>query len=282
MTWSAPVRTIAVTGGKGGVGKSSVAINIAMELVKSDRSVLLLDADLGMANVDIMLNLKPGRDLSHVVDGQCALEDIIVEGPRGLHVVPAASGLGRMAALSSFEQMGLIRAFSDLEARYEVLIVDTAAGIAPGVLSFTKAAQELVLVLCDEPASLADAYGLIKVLSREHGVRKFQVLANMVKDPSHGRALFARLAEVADQYLDVSIGYLGSIPLDDNLRAATKSRAAVTDKYPYSTSSLAFQQVARRLCELPAHSGANGQIEFFLEKALAGQNKSIGYGRGMS
>ncbi len=279
MSSTESVRTIAVSGGKGGVGKSSVSINLALELVKCRKSVLLLDADVGMANVDIMLNLKPGRDLSHVVEGQCKLEEIIIQGPLGLHIVPAASGLGRMAQLTGHEQMALIRSFSDLEACYDVLVVDTAAGIAPGALGFTRAAQEVVVVLCDEPASLADAYALIKVLSREHGVKRFQVLANMVRNPDHGRAIFARLAEVADLYLDVSIGYLGSVPHDDNLRAAIKSRAAVTDKYPYSSSSLAFQKIAKRLTELPEHSGNNGQIEYFVEKALA--NKVV-YERGIA
>ncbi|MCB1671554.1 MAG: MinD/ParA family protein [Gammaproteobacteria bacterium] len=281
MSLPLPVRTIAVSGGKGGVGKTSIAINLALELSKSGRSVLLLDADLSMANVDIMLNLKPQRDLSHVVAGACRLEDIIVPGPQGLHIVPAASGVGRMAQLSSHEQMALIRAFSDIESSYDVLIVDTAAGIAPGTLGFTKAAQEIVLVLNDEPASLADAYGLMKVLNREHGVKRFQVLANMVRDSAHGRSLYTRLADVADFYLEVKIGYLGFVPQDENLRAAVKSRAAVTDKYPYSVSSLAFQQIARRLTELPGHPGTNGFIEFFVEKALGAHHKSA-YERGVA
>ncbi len=266
-----PVRTIAVSGGKGGVGKTCVALNVALEMAKSGRSVLLMDADLGMANVDIMLNLKPRRDISHVIAGQSRLEDIIIQGPGGLHIVPAASGLGHMAQLSSLEQAALIRAFSHLEHSYDVLIVDTAAGIAPGVLSFSKAAQEIVVVVCDDPASLADAYALIKVLSQEHGVTGFQVLANMVKTADLGKALYSRLVDVTDLYLNVSLGYLGCVPMDENLRLAVKSRAAVTDKYPYSVSSLAFQQIAKRLTDLPERFGTSGYVEFFVEKALASQ-----------
>ncbi|MBT8146484.1 MAG: MinD/ParA family protein [Gammaproteobacteria bacterium] len=276
-----PTKTIAVTGGKGGVGKTSVAVNIALELVKNGNSVLLLDADLGMANVDIMLNLKPRFDLSHVIDGHCDLEDVIIKGPGGLHVVPAASGLGRMADLSSLEQAGLIRAFSYLESKYDVLVVDTAAGIASSVTSFTKAAQEIVVVVCDEPASLADAYGLIKVLSKEHAVKRFQILTNMVGTPEHGKALYSRLADVADLYLDVSLGYLGSIPMDDTMRSAVKSRAAVTDKYPYSAASLAFQKLAKRLLDLPITAGTNGQVEFFVERALASKNGDGMWERGI-
>jgi len=276
-----PMKTIAVTGGKGGVGKTSVAVNTALELVKNDRSVLLLDADLGMANIDIMLNLKPKLDLSHVVEGRCDLEDVIIKGPRGLDIIPAASGLGRMAELSSFEQAGLIRAFSMLEDKYDVLVVDTAAGIASSVTSFSKAAQEIIVVVCDEPASLTDAYGLMKVLSKEHGVKRFQVLANMVGTPEHGKALFSRLADVADVYLDVCLGYLGSIPMDDTMRSAVKSRAAVTDKYPYSASSLAFQKLAKRLLDLPITAGTNGQVEFFIEKALASNGGNSMWERGI-
>ena len=274
-------KTIAVTGGKGGVGKTSVAVNIASELVKCGRSVLLLDADLGMANVDIMLNLKPRFDLSHVIEGRCELEDVIIRGPRDLHIVPASSGLGRMAKLSSFEQAGLIRAFSNLENRYDVLVVDTAAGIASSVTSFTKAAQEVIVVVCDEPTSLTDAYGLMKVLNKEHSVKRFQVLTNMVGTPEHGKALFSRLADVADIYLDVCLGYLGSVPMDDHMRSAVKSRAAVTDKYPYSASSLAFQKLAKRLLDLPITAGTNGQVEFYVEKALADKSGNGMWARGI-
>ena len=242
---------------------------------------MLLDADLGMANVDIMLNLRPKFDLSHVVEGHCNLEDVIIEGPRGLHIVPASSGLGHMAELSSFEQAGLIRAFSNLHDKYDVLLVDTAAGIASSVTSFSKAAQEIIVVVCDEPASLTDAYGLMKVLNKEHGVKRFQVLTNMVGTPEHGKALFTRLADVADLYLDVCLGYLGSVPMDDTMRSAVKSRAAVTDKYPYSASSLAFQKLAKRLLDLPITAGTSGQLEFFVEKALASNSTNGMWERGI-
>jgi flagellar biosynthesis protein FlhG len=154
-------------------------------------------------------------------------------------------------------------------------VVDTAAGIAPSVISFNKAAQEIVVVLCDEPTSLADAYGLIKVLSREHGVKRFQVLANMVRSPEHGKALYARLVEVAEVYLNVFIGYLGSIPQDDNLREAIKARTTVTQQYPYSASSLAFQKLAKKIIELPAPPGTNGHVEFFIERTMADNSKCL-------
>src|ERR1700694_4219544 len=173
---SRPVKVIAVTGGKGGVGKTTVSANLAVSIAAQGRDVMLVDADLGLANVDVVVGLKPRLHLGHVVRGECSLEDAIVTGPHGLQIVPAASGIKRMANLSDTEQAGIIRAFSDLYHRVDVLVVDTAAGLHDSVTTFTQAAHHVVVVVCDEPASITDAYALIKVLSREHGVQRFQIL----------------------------------------------------------------------------------------------------------
>ena len=161
-----PVKVIAVTGGKGGVGKTNVAANLGLCLATQGREVMLLDADFGLANVDVLLGLHPRFNLSHVLRGECNLEDVIVTGPRGLQVVPAASGVRQMAELSVGEHAGLIRAFSDLYHNLDVLIIDTAAGISDSVMTFSHAAHHVLVVVCDEPASITDAYALIKVLSR--------------------------------------------------------------------------------------------------------------------
>ena len=271
---SQPVRTIAVTGGKGGVGKTNVSVNLALALAKSGKSVLLMDADLGMANVDVMLNLKHERDLSHVINGECELKDIIIEGPGGLGIVPASSGIGKMAELSTAEQAGLVHAFSDLSRMVDALIIDTAAGVPPSVITFSKACQEIVVVICDEPASITDAYALIKVLNKEHGVRRFQILANMVTSPEQGRALYAKLVNVADMYLDASIGYLGIVPQDERLRDAVRAQMPVTEKFPNSAASIAFQRLAKTVNELPFHPPTNGYLEFYVER-VAGQNNTI-------
>src|ERR1700742_4691895 len=164
---SRPVKVIAVTGGKGGVGKTTVSANLAVAIAAQGRDVMLVDADLGLANVDVVLGLHTRFNLGHVIDGHCALEDAIVTGPHGLQVVPAASGIKRMATLSPAEHAGIIRAFSDLYHQVEVLVVDTAAGLHDSVMTFSQAAHHVLVVVCDEPASITDAYALIKVLSRE-------------------------------------------------------------------------------------------------------------------
>src|SRR6202789_4586097 len=175
---SRPVKVIAVTGGKGGVGKTTVSANLAVSIAASGRDVMLVDARLGVCNVGVVLGLHTRFHLGNVIEGQCALEDAIVTGPHGLQIVPAASGIKRMASLSQAEHAGIIRAFSDLYHQIEVLIVDTAAGLHDRVQTFTHAAHHVLVVVCDEPASITDAYALIKVLSREHGVQRFQILAN--------------------------------------------------------------------------------------------------------
>jgi len=260
-------RVIAVTSGKGGVGKTNVAVNLAVALAQSGQQVMLFDADLGLANVDVALGIKPRYDIQHVLSGERALEDILVEGPAGISVVPASSGVARMASLTASEQAGLVHAFSCLPVAVDTLIVDTGAGIDNTVLTFTAACQEVVVVLCDEPTSLTDAYALIKVLNQQCGVKRFQLLANMVDSEIQGRQLFDKLCRVADRFLDVHLGYLGAVPRDDYLRRAVRAQRAVLVEYPRSDASLALQQVATRVQKLPL-SSADGGLGFFVERMI--------------
>jgi flagellar biosynthesis protein FlhG len=226
---SRPVKVIAVTGGKGGVGKTTISANLAVSIAAQGRDVMLLDADLGLANVDVVPGLNTRFHLGHVVSGECSLEDAIVTGPHGLQIVPAASGIKRMANLSETEQAGIIRAFSDLYHRVDVMIVDTAAGLHDSVLTFSQAAQHVLVVVCDEPASITDAYALIKVLSREHGVQRFQILANQTRRSGEGPDLFQKISRVCDRFLNVTLEYSGSVPFDDYLRRAVQRQTAVVD-----------------------------------------------------
>lgn len=263
-----PVRVIAVTSGKGGVGKTNVSVNLSVALSEVGKSVMLLDADLGLANVDVLLGLRPRSNLSHVIDGHRTLEEVIVEGPCGIMVVPAASGVKRLAELGAMENAGLIRAFSELNHAVDTLIVDTAAGINESVTSFSRAAQEVVVVVCDEPASITDAYALIKVLSTEYGIQRFRVLANQVQSAQEGRELFKKISRVTDRYLDVTLDFVGVVPHDDYLRKAVRKQRAVVQAYPRSRSSIAFKNLAQKTDKWPVPSTAGGCLEFFVERLI--------------
>jgi flagellar biosynthesis protein FlhG len=232
---------------------------------------MLVDADLGLANVDVLLGLHTRFHLGHVMSGLCALEDAIVTGPHGLQVVPAASGVKRMANLSAVEHAGLIRAFSDLYHRVDVLVVDTAAGLHDSVVTFTQAAHHVLVVVCDEPASITDAYALMKVLSVEHGVRRFQVLANQTRKASEGPELFQKIQKVCDRFLSVSLEYAGSVPYDDYLRRAVQRQTAVVDAYPKSISSVALKNLALKADKWSMPDGARGHLEFFVERMVGAQ-----------
>ena len=167
------VQVIAVTGGKGGVGKTTVAVNLSLALAELGRRVVLLDGDLSLANIDVLLGLAPQYTLADLIDGHCELSDVLVPGPGGVRIVPAASGIPSMARLSPAQHAGLIQAFSEIGDSLDVLVIDTAAGIGDSVVSFVRAAQEVLLVVSDEPTSITDAYALIKLLNRDYGMNRF-------------------------------------------------------------------------------------------------------------
>lgn len=263
-----PVRVIAVTGGKGGVGKTNISANLGVALAELGRRVMLLDADLGLANLDVILGMHAERNLSHVMRGECSLEEVMVTGPKGLKVIPGASGIQHMAEMSPAENAGLIHAFSEVANDVDVLLIDTAAGISDLVISFSRAAQEQIVVVCDEPASITDAYAIIKLLNREHGVSRFRILANMVKSVQEGRDLYNKMCRVTDQYLDVMLSYMGSIPYDEQLRKAVRSQKPVVEAYPRSRVSQAFKNLAKKADNWPIPSGVSGDLQFFVERLI--------------
>ncbi len=263
-----PVQVIAVTGGKGGVGKTSIAVNLAGALADSGRRVVLLDGDLGLANVDVFLGLSPRYTLAHVLSGERTLDEILLAAPQGFHVIPAASGVARLANLDAAEHLGLVQAFSALAARLDVLLIDTAAGIAHGVTQFSQAAQHVLVVICDEPASLTDAYALVKVLSRQHGVSRFRVLANMTRAPGAGEELFCRFERVTGRFLDVVLDYAGEIPDDECVKRSIRGQRAVIEAFPSSPASRAFKKLAARADKWPVPAGPRGNLEFFVERLV--------------
>ncbi|MFC3095033.1 MinD/ParA family protein [Alteromonas sediminis] len=274
MNQSRLIKVIAVTGGKGGVGKTNITLNTAIAMAKQGKRVMVLDADLGLANVDVMLGLRVERNLSHVLSGECTLDEVLVTGPHGIKIAPATSGTQAMTELTPTEHAGLIRAFSELRSEIDVLIVDTAAGISDMVLSFSKASQDIMVVVCDEPTSLTDAYALIKLLNREHGVFRFKVVANMVRDLREGRELFSKLSKVTGRFLDVALELVATIPFDENIRKSVRKQTAIVDAYPASPAAVAITQLATQALRWPIPSQPGGHLEFFLEQLAS--SKAVG------
>jgi len=264
-----PVQVIAVTGGKGGVGKSNVSVNLSIALAEMGRRVVLLDADLGLANIDVLLGITAKNNISNVLNGEISLRDVMVNGPGGIRIIPAASGTQEMAQLDSREHAGLIRAFSSIADQLDVLVIDTAAGIGDGVVSFVKAAQEAIIVVTDEPTSITDAYALIKLLNRDHGLFRFRVLANMVKTSQDGHNLFAKLTKVTDRFLDVALQFVGSIPFDESVKRSVQRQRAVIEAYPRAKASLAYKSLAKKVDSWPLPTTARGNLEFFVESLVS-------------
>ena len=264
----APVQVIAVSGGKGGVGKTSVSVNLAAALSEQGKRVLLFDGDLGLANVDVLLGLTPQHTLEHVLDGRCTLEEAVLPTPAGFSVIPAASGVAKLASLGTAAHLGLVQAFSHLTAGLDVLIVDTAAGIADSVLQFCQASQHVLVVVRDEPASLTDAYALIKVLHRNHGVSRFKILANMSSAPGSGEQLFRKLDRVASRFLEVVLEYAGEIPDDPLLRKAIRAQRCVVQSFPSAPAARAFSGLAKVAGRWAVNTSPRGNVEFFIERLL--------------
>ncbi|HPF59093.1 MAG TPA: MinD/ParA family protein [Candidatus Competibacteraceae bacterium] len=264
-----PVRVICITSGKGGVGKTNITVNLALALSLQNQNVMLLDADLGLANVDVILGLHPLYNLSHVISQERTLEEIIIAGPNGIRIIPASSGIKHMAELGPEENAGLVNAFSELNDSLDIMLIDSAAGISDSVVTFCRAAHEVVVVVCDEPASITDAYAMIKLLSQDYDVDRFHILANRVMTAQEGRELFTKLVKVSDRFLDVTLDFFGSIPEDPQLRKAVQAQRAVVEAFPGSRSAEAFHRLATQVVSRwPMPRTASGYLQFFIERLI--------------
>lgn len=268
MSISRPVKVIAITGGKGGVGKTNISINLGVALAEMRRRVVLMDADLGLANIDVLLGLQARYTLADVLSGEQGIRDILLTGPGGLKVVPASSGVAQMTQLSAREHAAIIHAFNDLSDQLDIFLIDTAAGISDTVVSFVRAAQEVIVVVCDEPSSITDAYALIKLLSMEHGMTRVRVVANMTRTTQEGINLFNKLNGVCDRFLDVTLQFLGAVPFDENVRKSVQKRKALLEFAPQSKAAMAIRSLAQKIDAWPVATSATGQLEFFLERLL--------------
>ncbi len=265
---NAPLRVVAVASGKGGVGKTSLAANLAVSLAKRGLRVCVLDADLGLANLDVVLGLSPARSLLHVVRGEARLDEVIVGGPAGIRVVPAASGFLELTALTAEQQLALLAEVDALEDALDVLLIDVGAGITPNVLFFAAAAAETLIVLTPEPTALTDAYALIKLLATRHGRQEFLVVVNMAVSVADADAAFRRLQRVTERFLRVRLEYEGFVPSDDAVTRAVRRQQPVVLEAPGTPASMAIARIAQRLAARPP-AAPSGGIQFFFRRLVA-------------
>ncbi|MBW2145398.1 MAG: MinD/ParA family protein [Deltaproteobacteria bacterium] len=251
------VRILAVVSGKGGVGKTNVAVNIAYGLAKRSRRVMVLDADAGLANIDVLLGLSPRYHLGHVFSGQKKLRDIIVRGPAGILILPASSGIQELTDLNQDQHLSLMADLSGLCNDIDVLMIDTGAGISKNVTFFSLLADEIIVLATSEPTSITDAYALMKVLSIKYGEKSFKLLVNAIRNAEEAKDVHWNLSTVAKSFLNISIDYLGYVLHDDNIPRAVRKQRLLMDLYPNSRASLCFEKLIRIIDKEPDGSSRN-------------------------
>lgn len=259
-------RVISVTGGKGGVGKSTVVVNLATALAARGNRVLVVDADMGLGNINVLLGLKPLLTLNDVFQGKTSLAEIIVDGPGGIRLVPAGSGAARYSDLGQEERMRFLEELESLDEDVDILLVDTQSGISNNVAYFNAAAQEIMVVVSPELTSLTDGYSLIKFLATEHGEKNFGVLVNMCRDSREGVRVFEKLAWVASRFINVSLNYAGCVVRDERVLDAVRRQKSVIELYPRSAAAQCFSDLACNLVEHPAPARVKGNIQFFFRR----------------
>jgi flagellar biosynthesis protein FlhG len=262
------VRVVAVTSGKGGVGKTNVTANLAVALAHLGRRVMVLDADLGLGNLDVLLGLTPKFSLADVLSGQRRLREVLVPGPGGITVLPAGSGFQNLTALSDHQIRELQSEMDELQEETDILLIDTGAGIGRNVTSFATMAQDIIVVAAPEPTSLTDAYALMKVLSTQYGERRFRLLVSMTRSLTDGQDVYRKLSLVAERFLHISINFLGSIPFDPRLAEAVCQQRPLVELYPQSKAAQAFLGLAHDLAEWPLPESPKGGLQFFWQSLL--------------
>lgn len=261
-------RVISFTSGKGGVGKTNLVVNLGIALAQKGHTVLMLDADLGLANIDVLLGVQPKHTLHEVLSGKKELSEVMVAGPSGISIIPAASGVDVLRGLSSEQRLMLLDSVENIAFSFDYLLIDTGAGIGGDVMYFNSAATEIVCTITNEPTSLTDAYALIKVLSSNYGEKSISIIVNQVASDAEAKAVFGRLARSVTRFLQVELRYLGWVPADAAVVAAVREQKALLELYPSSPAARACVHVADRLDGDFWKFRVKGGMQFFFKQLL--------------
>ncbi len=261
-------RVISITSGKGGVGKTNITANLAYILSRKRKKTMVLDADTGLANIDIILGLTPMYNLYHVLTGEKMLEEVMVRGPGGILVLPASSGIGEMADLTRGQKLTLLDELNALKEPLDFVLMDTAAGISRNVMYFNLAAEEIIVVVTSEPTSLTDAYALIKILYQRHAKKRFRLLVNMVKSVVQAREVYERLNHATDHFLNLTLDYLGHVIYDAKLHEAVQFQKPIAELYPAAPATRCLHDIAETLYREKPEVHVDGALQFFRNNIL--------------
>ena len=263
-------QVITVTSGKGGVGKTNIVGNLAIALKRLGKRVLILDADLGLANIDIIFGLTPKYNINHVINGERDIADILIKGPEDIYIIPAGSGIQELSQLTEGQKLNLLSEFDAIDDWFDIFLIDTGAGISSNVIYFNIAAAERIVLVTPEPTSITDAYALIKVLYTKHGTNTFKILVNMTKGAEEAESVYKNLSSSVDRFLgNIALDYTGFIPRDNNFQKAVKKQKAIIQIYPETVSSKSITKLAEYISKLSRDDPPDGNIKFFWKKLVA-------------
>jgi flagellar biosynthesis protein FlhG len=262
-------RVISFTSGKGGVGKTHTIVNTAIALAKRGKTVLVLDADLGLANVNVLLGIQPKYTLHDFFQGRKKLSEILITGPEGISIIPAASGIESICELNGPQKLSLLQGIEEVAYAYDYLLIDTRAGISSDVMYFNSASGEIILVINNEPTSLTDAYATIKVLATQYGEKSVSVISNKVENELDGKKAFVRLSNVVNKFLNIELKYIGHIPSDQTVIQSIQSQRSVQDLFPTSVVTKSFSRIAQKIDEDFLEHRVKGGMQFFFEQILS-------------
>lgn len=263
---------LSVTSGKGGVGKTAVVSNVAVALARKGKKVLIIDADLGLANVDVVFGISPKYNLNHFFAGEQDLNTILVDGPPGIKILPAGSGVQDFTHLDAHQRMRFMDELDSLHDKFDVVLIDTEAGISENVTYFNVAAQDILVVTSPEPTAITDAYALMKLMSTRYHEKRFNLVVNSVKDEEEALDVYRKLTMVANRYLDISIDFMGGIPYDRLMHESVRQQKVMIDLFPSAKTSAAFLTLTDSLISEPKGTTPKGSLQFFWKNLLSLNN----------
>ncbi len=262
-------RVMSVTSGKGGVGKTVCVANLAKVMAGQGYRVLVIDADLGLANIDLYFGLSPNYNLNHFFSGEKQLDEILISAAEGIMVLPAGSGVQKYTHLDAGQKAGLMEALDLLHGRFDVVLIDTEAGISENVTYFNVAAQEILVVTTPEPTAISDAYALMKLLSTRFHEKYFRLIVNSVSSENEALDVYHKLTLVSSRFIDISIDFLGSIPVDKRFTDSVRKQKALVEIYPKAKSSQAFFELVENLELKSEKQVPKGSQQFFWRRLLS-------------